>query len=97
MGGFKDHHYGDTPIAEQARQKMRVGGRIGGIIIEFFQSHGKGKQFHAADLIEFVNDFSAAGEYIAPDSPGRIMRDLRRDGRINYRVINRAQSLYEIL
>jgi len=32
---------------------------------------------------------------IAPDSPGRILRELRLRGWLNYVVINRRQSLYQ--
>ena len=32
---------------------------------------------------------------IAPDSPGRILRELRLDGLLNYEVINRRDSLYQ--
>jgi hypothetical protein len=31
----------------------------------------------------------------APDSPGRILRELRLTGKLNYVVINRRQSLYQ--
>jgi hypothetical protein len=45
-----------------------------------------------AELAEFV----ASAVQVAPDSPGRILRQLRRAGRVDYRIVNRAQSLYEI-
>ena len=32
---------------------------------------------------------------IAPDSPGRILRELRLNGRLDYVVLNRRQSLYQ--
>jgi hypothetical protein len=32
----------------------------------------------------------------APDSPGRIMRDLRQRHRLGYRCVSRSQSLYEV-
>ena len=34
---------------------------------------------------------------IAPDSPGRILRQLRLDGRADYVVVNRRASLYKLV
>jgi hypothetical protein len=45
-----------------------------------------------ADLTAHLN----ARSLVAPDSAGRILRDLRKRKVLDYRVINRAQSLYEI-
>ncbi|KKK51240.1 hypothetical protein LCGC14_3116930 [marine sediment metagenome] len=33
---------------------------------------------------------------IAPDSPGRILRQLRQQRRLNYDVISRRESLYQV-
>lgn len=47
------------------------------------------------DLTEFVS--SRVNGFVAPDSPGRILRLLRQSGRINYVVISRSKSLYRII
>ena len=39
----------------------------------------------------------AAGNYIAPDSPGRILRQLRQQKLLNYTVVSRRQSLYQVV
>jgi hypothetical protein len=52
-----------------------------------------GQRFHLTDLSEFVR--AKVGE-CAPDSPARIMRELRKAGRLNYACVNRAASLYEV-
>lgn len=36
-------------------------------------------------------------EAIAPDSPGRILRQLRQQGVLNYAVVSRRQSLYRVV
>lgn len=34
---------------------------------------------------------------VAPDSPGRILRDLRKRGEVDYKIVSRAMSLYEVV
>jgi hypothetical protein len=46
-----------------------------------------------ADLATEVAD--RAGP-TAPDSAGRMLRQLRKAGRLNYRVVDRANSIYEV-
>ena len=48
--------------------------------------------FYMTDLTEFVKKHTQ----IAPDSAGRILSDLRQRKKIDYRVINRAKSFYEL-
>lgn len=48
--------------------------------------------FFMSELTEHVK----ARTNIAPDSAGRILRDLRQQKQIDYKVINRARSLYMI-
>lgn len=75
---------------EQAENLDRVSTRIAGAIVAFMRSID-GQQFHADELRRFVSN--ALGE-TAPDSAGRIMRDLRARGVIAYSVTDRARSLY---
>jgi hypothetical protein len=49
--------------------------------------------FHLHELEEFV---AAEVPNITPGSPGRILRDLRRNGQVAYRVLSRTDSLYAI-
>ena len=39
----------------------------------------------------------ASGNRVAPDSPGRILRQLRQQRLLNYEVVSRRQSLYRVL
>lgn len=79
---------------QQQEHLERVSDRIAGSIIGFFATRAVGSEFHVDALRIHV-----AGEcgIVAPDSPGRIMRAMRKRGAINYRVINRAQSRYRII
>lgn len=69
----------------------RVSLKIGKAITEFCSNN---KQFYADDLRKYVSDHIG---YVAPASADRILRDLRQKGILNYRVINRRKSFYEIL
>lgn len=77
---------------EQAEQLSRVRSKIGKVVLEFCQRR-VGKSFHSQDLAEFVEERAGS----APASPDRVLRDLRRRGLVDYRVVSRAKSLYEIL
>jgi hypothetical protein len=50
-------------------------------------------QFHIDELRQFVEAHTGP---IAPDSPGRILRQLRKRGIVSYEIVNRSQSLYRI-
>jgi hypothetical protein len=76
----------DTP-----EERERVYSKIAPIIMEFSMVRA-GTQFHAEELRTFVRDRAPE---IAPDSPGRILRALRLEGRLNYVVLNRRDSLYQ--
>lgn len=67
----------------------RVCDRIGDAIIAFMRS---AEAFHADELRASV---IATVGVIAPGSADRVLRDLRQRGLVNYRVLNRRQSLYE--
>jgi hypothetical protein len=68
--------------------------RIGCSVFEFCRGvYGSTlKTFHAGDLHEAV----AGDAQIAPASADRILRALRQKGVINYRVLSRKESLYEV-
>lgn len=68
----------------------RVTNRIGDSVLTFC---AKAHRFRMGDLTEWVR--RTVGE-VAPDSPGRILRDLKRRGLVNYRLVSRSESLYEM-
>lgn len=79
---------------EQRANLVRVSNNIADIVTNFCRERlDEGQaEFHMTDLMGYVNDRST----IAPDSAGRILRDLRRQKVIDYTVVNRAQSLYRV-
>jgi hypothetical protein len=77
---------------EQDEHLERVTSRIGRAILDFFERTEP--QFHAEDLRRYIK--LNVGE-VAPGSPDRIMRLLRKAGRIDYVVLNRRESQYRIV
>ena len=72
----------------------RVASRIELAIVTFFDRRARlSRTFHMDELRQSVAHTCGT---IAPDSPGRVMRDLRRRRIIDYAVLNRRQSLYAI-
>jgi hypothetical protein len=69
----------------------RVGKRIGDAIVEYTDTH---KTFRMEYLRQFVE--AKVGK-VAPGSPDRILRQLRADGTLNYQVISRHDSLYQMV
>ena len=76
---------------EDREERSRVYAKIAPLIMEFHSLHA-GALFHVEQLRVFVRE---SVPEIAPDSPGRILRALRLEGRLNYMVINRRDSLYQ--
>lgn len=79
-----------TPREEQRAELERVSERLDDLILEFC---AVGRQFHMEELHRFIAARTAA----APGSPDRILRALRQARRLNYRVVSRSASLYEVL
>ena len=72
----------------------RVRSRIEKEILEFLRFLGVGNEFRASDLVQAM---AYCAIPCAPDSPGRIMRLMKRKGEIDYKVISRKDSLYKLL
>jgi hypothetical protein len=69
----------------------RVQNSIGDVVLNFVRNN---RCFNAEAL---RNDVEAEVGHVAPNSPYRIMYELKRQGKINYRVLSRSRSEYEIL
>jgi hypothetical protein len=82
--------WSDDNGGEQAEHLERVSSRIARAIIDFCRCQ---KIFHADALRAYVVD---ATGITAPASADRILRDLRQRGVIDYRVVDRRASLYEV-
>lgn len=80
-----------TPAA-QAEHLERVTRSIGTVILEFCAAH-IGRQFRIADLQRHVSQHLLT----APASPDRVLRELRAKGLVQYAVVSRRDSLYEVV
>lgn len=69
----------------------RVSTRIGAAIIAYCRQH---EQFHVDDLRKHV--IREVG-IVAPASSDRILRQLRQQKRLDYKVVSRRESLYQVL
>lgn len=71
----------------------RVESRIGGSILRFFSGLEPGTKFHVEQLRTWILEDVGI---LAPASADRVLRDLRQKGKLDYHVVNRRQSLYQI-
>jgi hypothetical protein len=76
-------------MTQQSLNLARVKSRIAPIITSFCRSRVGGR-FYMRELVEHV----AGVVGIAPDSPSRILRELRAAGALDYVVLSRKDSLY---
>ena len=83
-------------MSEQSENLERVSERIAALVVEFCSRalESGQPQFHMEELTLYVYEKVKVS---APDSAGRILRDLRQRGVLNYRVLSRSKSLYEVL
>lgn len=76
---------------EDARNRERVGASIGRHIEAYFASRA-GCTFSLNHLDAYVR--AVASGPVAPGSVSRIMRQLRLQGRVDYELVSRRNSLY---
>lgn len=78
----------------QTAELSRISNNIRGHILAFGKERlAAGQpQFFMQDLHEYIRRNAS----VAPASPDRILRQLRKDGEINYRVVSRSASHYEL-
>jgi hypothetical protein len=82
----------DRTLFDSPADRARVKSRLAPAIRQFCERIGVGGRFHMTDLAGFV----AIRHEAAPGSAERIFREMRRAGEIDYRVVHRRESLYEI-
>lgn len=68
----------------------RVSKRIEPYVFRFCLEH---TEFRMDQLTKWVAE-KVSG--LAPDSPGRILRSLKKQGKVDYEVVDRRGSLYRI-
>lgn len=84
----------DSWNATNAPELERVKSKIGNEVLSFlrWRMHSN-RVFRMVQLTEYVKQFTS----LAPDSPGRVMRDLRQRGLCKYKLRNRRASEYEVI
>ncbi len=83
----------ESAPAEQLENLERVSTRLAAHILQFCRERfAAAPTFHMAELTSKIT----AHQIVAPDSPGRILRNLRSRGLVSYVVVNRARSLYRL-
>lgn len=80
---------------EQATNQRRVSDKIGPIIVDFCRERiATGvRTFYMTQLLEYVRSREPS---VAPDSPGRILRQLRGNGTVTVALLSRSGSQYEV-
>ena len=77
---------------EQAKELRRVRRNLSDLVLQFC-SERESTSFVGEDLENYVRSF---GIRIAPGSALRILRLLKKAGRVDYEVVNRSTSRYYI-
>lgn len=80
-------------ISEQEDQLGRTSNALAPIIASYYEEYGIGHEFtlHAITLHVMQQ------VVCSPTSPYRVMAEMKKNGQLNYVVLNRAQSLYKIV
>jgi len=68
----------------------RVTSKLSGPILAFCRQR---REFHMQDLRDYLTEHCCN---FAPDSPSRILRQLRLQGAVKYEITNRRQSAYRV-
>jgi hypothetical protein len=83
-------------MTAQQQNLGRVRQKIDGVVVEFLEQllDDGFSDFRMDDLHAFV---TKRGYDVAPDSPGRVLRALRRIGEVDYWIVRRSDSLYRLV
>ena len=80
-------------MTQQQMHLERVADNIGALVVEFCRER-VGVMFYAVELRAYVTRVCPS---IAPESPGRVLRELKARGVVRYELVSRAQSLYRVV
>ena len=75
---------------DSPEDRRRVAKKIASLIIVFYKSRRSKPVFICDELHQFVYEHAC----VAPASPDRILRLLRREGHLDYKVTDRKNSEY---
>lgn len=81
--------------SDQASERRRVAGEVQRAVLEFCALRLRlgAAEWRMSELTEYVRDRVIC----APDSAGRILRQLDASGQLSYELVSRAESRYRIL
>lgn len=82
-------------MTEQRQNLRRVADAIGASVVAFVEQRLASGQPEFS--MEMLRAFVVARGASAPDSAGRILRDLKQRGRVNYVVVDRSKSRYRAM
>jgi len=80
-----------VPVSSDQQERARVRSRIEVLVLEFCRQQGGGMFF-----MNELNWYVWRRVRTAPDSPGRVLRELRREGRVHIKLVSRSRSLYQV-
>jgi hypothetical protein len=75
----------------QTTELVRVEGRIAELVLAFCAGR-TGQTFHLAELSAYVSERAQ----VAPDSPRRILSQLRKTGQVAAECVSRSESLWRV-
>ena len=78
--------------SEQAKELVRVEGRLASVIVAWCERH-VGREFHLSAMTAAV----MAETLCAPDSPRRILLQLREAGQVEVELLERSRSHYRVV
>jgi len=81
--------------SEQASERRRVAGEVQRAVLEFcgLRLRLGAPEWRMSELTEYVR----SRVMCAPDSAGRIFRQLDAEGQLSYELVSRSESRYRIL
>lgn len=86
-----------TPTKATKTSKTTSTKTVSSAIMAFAAKTGVGKTFKAEKLRTFVTkQFSKSGTQLANGTVDRMLRKLRQTERLDYTIVNREKSLYQL-
>ena len=84
-------------MSEQQQELARVSTKLDDIVVRYCRTLllCEESEFIMKELSQFVAVITKG--QAAPDSAGRILRNLRQRGVVSYEVVSRSQSRYRVL
>ena len=79
---------------QQAVELARVKLNIAPLLLKWFEGKKPGDEFFISEPTQYV---WRTAPQVAPDSPRRVLSELKDDGKVNYKLVKRSESRYRVL